>query len=46
MALILQKVAVIFYTSLFGASVCITLSVVSLSDALPLAANPYGRDTI
>lgn len=46
MALILQKVAVIFYTSLFGASVCVTLSVVSLSDALPLAANPYGRDTI
>lgn len=35
-----------FLHLVFGASVCVTLSVVSLSDALPLAANPYGRDTI
>lgn len=46
MALILQEVAVVFLHLVFGASVCVTLSVVSLSDALPLAANPYGRDTI
>lgn len=46
MALILQKVAVVFLHLVFGASVCVTLSIVSLSDALPFAANPYGRDTI